>query len=102
MYMAKDPVCGMNVDEKTAAHKSIHANNVYYFRSTACQNEFNKNPEKYLQKDSASRHASHYGGYCPTPGCGAPAKGLVWYFYVGLLILLFLVLFLFSYARFLI
>jgi len=89
---AKDPVCGMTVDEKTAKFKSIHANNVYYFCSTACQSEFNKDPEKYLKEDVATRHASHYGGYCQTPGCGAPARGVAWYFYIGLLFLLLLLL----------
>jgi len=86
--MAKDPVCGMDVDEKTAAYKSIQANNVYYFCSATCQNEFNKNPEKYLQGNAAAHHASHYGAVCPTPGCGAPARGNVWYFYIGLIALL--------------
>jgi len=94
--MVKDTVCGMEVDEKTTAYKSIQANNVYYFCSATCQNEFNKNPQKYLQQTSAAHHASHYGGYCGTIGCGAPAQGLAWYFYVGLLILLLLVLFLFA------
>jgi len=94
--MAKDPVCGMEVDEKTTAYKSIHSNKVYYFCSTSCRNEFSKNSEKYLQQNGATHHASHYGGYCGTSGCGAPARGLAWYFYVGLLILLLLALFLFA------
>jgi len=93
--MAKDPVCGMEVDKQVTTYKSIRANNVYYFCSTTCQTEFNKNPEKYLHESNATRHASHYGGYCGTSGCGAPARGLAWYFYVGLLLLLLLVLVLF-------
>jgi len=100
--MVKDPVCGMSVDEKTAKYKSIRANSVYYFCSATCQNEFDKNPEKFVQAGNVVHHTSHYGGYCPAPGCGAPARGLAWYFYVGLLILFFLALFLFSLARFLI
>jgi len=96
--MAKDPVCGMEVDEKAAAHKSIHENNVYYFCSAACQTEFNRNPEKYLQQSSANvtHHASHYGGYCGPSGCGAPARGVAWYFYIGLLFFLLLLLVLFT------
>lgn len=96
MHTDKDPVCGMEVDEKTAKYKSLHANNVYYFCSSTCQNEFNKNPEKYIQQSNAAHHASHYGGYCPTPGCGAPAKGVAWYFYVGLLFLILLLVLLFA------
>ena len=96
MSTVKDPVCGMEVNEKTTAYKSIYANNVYYFCSATCQNEFNKNPEKYLQPNTAIHHASHYGGYCGSTGCGKPARGLAWYFYLGLLILLFLAVFLFA------
>jgi len=94
--MAKDPVCGMNVDEKTAKYKSLHAYNVYYFCSINCQTEFNKNPEKYMRENDATRHASHYGGYCGIKGCGAPAKGPAWYFYIGLLFFLLLSLLLFA------
>jgi len=94
--MIKDPVCGMEVDEKTTAYKSIEVGNVYYFCSSSCQAEFIKTPEKYIGKGTEEHHASHYGGYCPTPGCGTPARGLAWYFYVGLLILLLLALFLFA------
>jgi len=94
--MVKDPVCGMKADEKTTAYKSILAGNVYYFCSSSCQADFIKAPEKYMGKGTEEHHASHYGGYCPTPGCGTPARGLAWYFYVGLLILLLLALFLFA------
>jgi len=92
MDMVKDPVCGMKVDEKTAEYKSIHESNLYYFCSVLCQSEFNKNPEKYLQEVRSTHHASHYGGYCGASGCGAPARGLAWYFYIGLLFLLVLLL----------
>ena len=90
--MVKDPVCGMSVDEKTAAYKSLQAGNVYYFCSSSCQAVFIKAPEKYIGKGTEERHASHYGGYCGTSGCGAPARGPAWYFYIGLLFLLLLLL----------
>jgi len=92
MHMVKDPVCGIEVDEKTAEYKSIYANNVYYFSSSTCKAEFDKNPEKYLPKFSDTHHASHYGGYCGPSGCGAPARGVAWYFYIGLLFLILLLL----------
>jgi YHS domain-containing protein len=47
--LAKDPVCGMNVDEKKAAGSSSYANKTYYFCSSSCKNEFNKNPTKYAR-----------------------------------------------------
>lgn len=45
--MAKDPVCGMNVDEKTAKYKSEHLGKTYYFCSQMCKTTFDKNPAKY-------------------------------------------------------
>ena len=48
--MAKDPVCGMQVDEHTAAGKSEYHGRTYYFCSPACKATFAKNPEKYASK----------------------------------------------------
>jgi Cu+-exporting ATPase len=47
--MATDPVCGMQVDEKTAPAKTSHAGKTYYFCSEACADEFRKNPTKYTK-----------------------------------------------------
>ena len=91
--MVKDPVCGATVDEKTASFKSLYSLKVYYFDSEACKVEFDKNPEKYKEEENAPpHHASHYGGYCPTPGCSKPQRGAAWYFYIGLLILISLLI----------
>ena len=46
--MARDPICGMNVDEKRAAGSSTHEGKTYYF-STNCKAEFEKNPTKYFR-----------------------------------------------------
>ncbi|MEM1550667.1 MAG: YHS domain-containing protein [Candidatus Bathyarchaeia archaeon] len=48
--MARDPVCGMNVDEKTAKFKSEYAGKTYYFCSKYCKDSFDKNPAKYMGK----------------------------------------------------
>ncbi len=45
--MAKDPVCGMEVDPKFAAGKTVHKGQTYYFCSPECKKTFEKNPEKY-------------------------------------------------------
>jgi YHS domain-containing protein len=45
----KDPVCGMNVNEKSK-FKVVYKNETYYFCSLICKEEFEKNPEKYLKK----------------------------------------------------
>jgi YHS domain-containing protein len=48
--MAKDPVCGMQVDEKTAAGKSEYQGKTYYFCNLGCKATFDKSPEKYASK----------------------------------------------------
>ncbi len=58
--MAKDPVCGMDVDEKTAKFKSDHMGKTYYFCSQSCKTTFDKNPMKYMGGSSA--HSMHDGG----------------------------------------
>ncbi|MEW6593215.1 MAG: YHS domain-containing protein [Candidatus Hadarchaeota archaeon] len=54
--MAKDPVCGMTVDEKTKLTSS-HGGNTYCFCSPACKSQFDKNPEKYVKGAGAHHHA---------------------------------------------
>jgi YHS domain-containing protein len=56
--MAKDPVCGMDVDPKTAAGKSEYKGQTYYFCSAGCKRSFDKDPEKYL---SPQRPMSGHG-----------------------------------------
>ena len=48
--MAKDPVCGMDVDEKKAAGKSEYNGQTYYFCSPGCKKAFDQEPEKYAGK----------------------------------------------------
>lgn len=52
--MAKDPVCGMTVDEKKAAATASHGGTTYYFCAEACKKTFEKNPAKY-----AGEHGGH-------------------------------------------
>ena len=49
MNMAKDPVCGMNVDEKTAKLKSEYKGKTYYFCAPGCKSTFEKNPTKFVK-----------------------------------------------------
>ena len=51
--MSKDPVCGMDVDEKTAAGKSEYKGQTYYFCSVGCKKSFDKEPEKYVGKEAS-------------------------------------------------
>ncbi len=45
--MAKDPVCGMMVDEKKAKFKSDYNGKTFYFCAVACKTTFDKDPKKY-------------------------------------------------------
>lgn len=59
--MAIDPVCKMDVDEKTAKAKSDYKGKTYYFCALACKQTFDKNPDKYTDSKS--------GGCCCCGGC---------------------------------
>ena len=51
-----DPVCGMDVDPKTAAGKSEYQGETYYFCSLGCKKAFDKEPEKYTGKSDYAHH----------------------------------------------
>jgi Cu+-exporting ATPase len=48
--MAKDPVCGMQVDEKKAGVSSVHKGTTHHFCSPACKTKFDTTPEKFTGK----------------------------------------------------
>lgn len=60
--MVKDPVCGMQIDPKSAAGKSEYKGQTYYFCSPGCKKTFDKDPEKYAaSKDgSHTEHGQHH------------------------------------------
>ena len=55
--MAKDPVCGMKVNEETAVSMSEYNGQTYYFCCPGCKDSFDKESEKYLGNEPAGgRH----------------------------------------------
>lgn len=48
--MEKDPICGMQVDPKTAAGQSEHEGHTYYFCSAGCKKKFDANSAQYVKK----------------------------------------------------
>lgn len=56
--MAIDPVCGMQVDEKTAAATYEYKSETYYFCAPGCKASFARDPEKYLSKEES--HGGHH------------------------------------------
>ncbi len=55
--MAKDPVCGMMVDEKKAKLKSDYGGKTYYFCAPSCKATFDKDPAKFAGVSGG--HAGH-------------------------------------------
>jgi len=58
--MARDPVCGMKVDEKKAPAKSDYMGKTYYFCSVACKKTFDQNPAKYAEGSPAAGHSGRH------------------------------------------
>lgn len=46
-----DPVCGMAVDPQNAAAHARYEERDYYFCSTECERDFNRNPARYRHAD---------------------------------------------------
>ena len=67
--MATDPVCGMTVDEKTAAGSASHAGQTYHFCSARCLGQFQANPAQFVgaSNPAASAHAHAHGQTMATP-----------------------------------
>jgi YHS domain-containing protein len=45
--MARDPVCGMQVNEPQAAGQSEYRGQTYYFCSQTCKQQFDQDPQRY-------------------------------------------------------
>jgi YHS domain-containing protein len=58
--MAKDPVCGMDVNEKNAPAMSDKGGQTHYFCSPTCKQKFEQNPQQFTGKSQPSaKHQPH-------------------------------------------
>lgn len=57
--MAKDLVCGMEVDEKTAEWTSDYEGKTYYFCGPGCKKSFDADPQKYVDSQAHAGHEHH-------------------------------------------
>ncbi len=55
--MARDVVCGMEINEETAAGTSEYQGKTYYFCNVACKKEFDRNPPRYASQEPLEHHA---------------------------------------------
>lgn len=53
--MAKDPVCGMEVDPRGAAAESDYGETTYYFCSAGCKRKFELNPGRFDERQREER-----------------------------------------------
>jgi YHS domain-containing protein len=70
LIMAKDPMCGMEVDEERAAGKREYQGRIYYFCSSDCQQRFEEDPTRYADPRSAQQDATRQ--LTLQPGEGGP------------------------------
>jgi len=50
--MAIDPVCRMDVEERSAAGQSTYQGKTFYFCSPGCREVFEKDPGRYVPKQT--------------------------------------------------
>jgi YHS domain-containing protein len=50
--MVRDPVCGMDIEEKDAAATSEHDGKTYYFCAQSCKKTFDKDPARFIKNGS--------------------------------------------------
>lgn len=56
---AKDPVCGMMVEEDSAAGTSEFEGQTYYFCGAGCKKAFEADPKKYVGQMDMGEHHDH-------------------------------------------
>ena len=59
--MAKDPVCGMEIDPKTAFATREHDGHTFYFCSQDCVSKFDADPHRYGHPAQHDEHGQHSG-----------------------------------------
>ena len=74
MRLVADPVCGMQVDSRTATHSLRVGETDYYFCSSRCLDKFKADPGRYLNPPATDPAVTH-------PAMGAlaqAAEGTIW------------------------
>lgn len=57
--MYRDPICGMQVDPRTAAGQSEYQGQTYYFCSPGCKKTFDAAPQKYAEAGKQPQTMQH-------------------------------------------
>ncbi|MHB2023941.1 MAG: permease [Mycobacteriales bacterium] len=67
---AKDLVCGMQVDRKTAPARASYKGGVFFFCSDRCRKRFQENPDRFVSSSQASRDPGDSALAAVDPVCG--------------------------------
>lgn len=54
MASQQDPVCGLNIEERSALWQSKRNGQTYLFCSKECKEQFDQQPEKYSHEHQAT------------------------------------------------
>ena len=65
----KDPVCGMDVDPKSAKHSVAHNGQDFFFCSAGCAEKFEQNPSAFLEKKRENASPKETEGRVPLTTC---------------------------------
>ncbi|MBK6960327.1 MAG: heavy metal translocating P-type ATPase [Gammaproteobacteria bacterium] len=70
--MATDPVCGMQVDQHSAA-RADHAGSAYYFCSARCRDRFAADPAAFIAPQTQAHTMPAHGAACHSHAHATPA-----------------------------
>lgn len=62
--MAIDPICDMEVNERTAKWTSDYQGKRFYFCAPGCKKTFEKDPAKWANKPAGGGHEGHSCSCC--------------------------------------
>ena len=62
--MAKDPVCGMQINEQQAAEESEYQGQTFYFCSLGCKQQFDQKPDRFADARATHRIQANESGPC--------------------------------------
>lgn len=63
-FLVTDPVCGMNVEPRTAAGSSLYNGETYHFCSRGCEAKFDDAPEQFVSGTRENASCCSGNGHC--------------------------------------
>ena len=73
MYMTKDPVCGVQVDENKNLPNSSYQGKQYTFHGQDCKEKFDRNPQQYIGQGQQAGQGQQ-GGQTQKAGQGGQSQ----------------------------